>query len=120
VLAGLPICGARTEDGLEVVDLVGASVPEPATPAPVRFLPTWDATLLVHARRKAILAEEHRPIVFNTKTPHSVSTFLVDGAVAGTWRYEHGRVAFEPFSRLGRSVRTEVEAEAERLAAFHA
>jgi hypothetical protein len=120
VLARLPICGARTEDGLEVVDLVGASVPEPATPAPVRFLPTWDATLLVHARRKAILAEEHRPIVFNTKTPHSVSTFLVDGAVAGTWRYEHGRVAFEPFSRLGRSVRTEVEAEAERLAAFHA
>ena len=58
------------------------------TPAPVRFLPTWDATLLVHARRTQILPERFRPMVFDTKTPHSVPTFLVDGQVAGTWRVE--------------------------------
>ena len=87
---------------------------------PVRFLPTWDASLLVHARRKGIIAESHRPRVFNTKTPHSLCTFLVDGAVAGTWRYERGRVEIHPFEPLSPTVDEEVEAEAVRLAAFHA
>lgn len=80
----------RDEKGKELIDLPRAPIPDAATPAPVRFLPTWDATLLVHARRTQILPERYRPLVFNTKTPHSVPTFLVDGAVAGTWRYEGG------------------------------
>jgi len=74
----------------------------------------------VHARRTQILPEPYRPRVFNTKTPHSVSTFLVDGAVAGTWGYEKGRVRLEPFDRLPAAARRELEDEAERLAAFHA
>jgi hypothetical protein len=86
----------------------------------VRFLPTWDATLLVHARRTGILPEEHRPKVFSTKTPQSVSTFLVDGAVAGIWRPEKRGIAVEPFGRLPVSVRRDLEAERERLADFHA
>jgi hypothetical protein len=28
--------------------------------------------------------------VFHVRTPQSVTTFLVDGAVAGTWRHEDG------------------------------
>src|SRR5262249_42146516 len=67
------------ESGRELVDLPGAPLPDPGTPAPVRFLPTWDATLLVHARASGILPERYRPLVFTTKTPHSVGTFLVDG-----------------------------------------
>jgi hypothetical protein len=85
----------------------------------VRFLSTWEAALLVHARRTQILPEDYRPRVFNTRTPHSVPTFLVDGAVAGKWRYEKGRVRLEPFGRLSREARREAEDEAERLAAFH-
>ncbi|MDP1805042.1 MAG: crosslink repair DNA glycosylase YcaQ family protein, partial [Acidimicrobiales bacterium] len=95
-------------------------LPDPDTPAPVRFLPTWDASLLVHARRKGVIAEEHRPLVFNTKTPHSVCTFLVDGKVAGTWRFEKGEVRLAPFAPLAPAARAEVEEEADRLAAFHA
>ena len=34
--------------------------------------------------------EEYRPRIFSTKMPQSVGTFLVDGAVAGTWRYVDG------------------------------
>ncbi|MGI8806247.1 MAG: winged helix DNA-binding domain-containing protein [Acidimicrobiales bacterium] len=107
-------------DGRPLYDLPGAPIPDPATPAPVRFLPTWDASLLVHARRKGLIAEEHRPRIFNTKTPHSMCTFLVDGAVAGTWRYEKGRVTIAPFEPLSSKVLAEVEAEAAEVAAFHA
>jgi hypothetical protein len=86
----------------------------------VRFLPTWDASLLVHARRKGVIAEAHRTLVFNTRTPHSVCTFLVDGTLAGTWRYDKGEVRVAPFEPLAAGVLEEVEAEAARLAAFHA
>jgi hypothetical protein len=110
----------RGTGGEELVDLPGAPLPDPDTPAPVRFLPVWDATLLVHARRTGILPEEHRPKIFNTKTPHSMPTFLVDGEVAGSWRYEKGVVRTEPFGRLDRSAQRAVDDEGERLAAFHA
>jgi hypothetical protein len=120
VLERLSLRRFRTEDGQELVDLPRAPLPDADTPAPVRFLPTWDAMLLVHARRKAILPEEHRPFVFNTKMPQSVGTFLVDGSVAGTWKYKDGRVMVEPFTPLPRATSREVDDEAERLAAFHA
>jgi hypothetical protein len=85
----------------------------------VRFLPTFDATLLVHARRTGILPEEHRPKVFNTRTPQSVPTLLVDGRVAGTWRYEKGKVKTKPFGKLDARVKRELSAEADRLAELH-
>jgi Winged helix DNA-binding domain len=103
-----------------LLDVPRGPLPDPDTPAPVRFLPTWDATLLAHARRTQILPESYRPRVFDTKTPHSVPTFLVDGAVAGRWRYEGGHIRLEPFRRLARATRSELDDEAHRLAAFHA
>jgi hypothetical protein len=109
----------RAEDGEELIDLPRLPIPDPETVAPVRFLPVWDATLLVHARRSQILPERHRSRVFSTKTPQSVATFLVDGQVAGIWRFEKGRVKLEPFERLGRAARSQLDAEAERLAEFH-
>ena len=130
--AGLPVTAVKAavgrlqlrrfvdEAGRELVDLLRAPLPDGDTPAPVRFLPTWDATLLVHARRTGVLPEKYRPRVFSTKTPQSVATFLVDGVVAGTWRHERDSVVVEPFARLPRGARSEVDAEAERLAAFHA
>jgi hypothetical protein len=108
------------ERGKPLVDLPGAPLPEAGTSAPVRFLPTWDATLLAHARRSLILPEEYRPLVFDTRTPHSVPTFIVDGAVAGKWRYEAGRIRLEPFHPLPRAAAEELEEEGRGLAAFHA
>jgi Winged helix DNA-binding domain len=109
----------RHFDG-DLVDLPRLPIPDSDTPAPPRFLPTWDATLLVHARRTGILAEEDRPRVFNVKSPQSVATFIVDGVVAGTWRYEKGRVRVEPFRKLTQAARRQLDDEAERLAEFHA
>lgn len=119
-LERLPLRRFRDEAGRELVDVPRAPLPPAAAPAPVRFLPTWDATVLVHARRTGILAEEHRKRIFNVRNPQSERTFLVDGRVAGAWRYDSGRITLEPFGRLPRAARAELEDEAERLAAFHA
>ncbi len=110
----------QAEDGAPLVDLPRAPLPDPETPAPVRFLPTWDASLLVHARRTGILAEEHRPKVFNARTPQSVPTFMVDGRVAGTWNYEKGKVRTTPFGKLDAAAKRELREEADSLAELHA
>jgi hypothetical protein len=109
----------EAEDGQHLFDLPRAPLPDANTTAPVRFLPVWEALLLVHARRKRVVAEEHRPILFTSKNPHSVNTFLVDGKVAGTWRCDAGELAVEPFAPLQPAEEREVAQEAERLAAFH-
>ena len=118
-LSGFETRAFRDPAGKPLVDLPGASLPDAEARVPVRFLPTWDATLLVHARRTLVLPEEHRPAVFSTKNPHSVGTFLVDGAVAGTWRYDAGRVVLTELTQLSPTARAELVAEAERLTAFH-
>ena len=110
----------RDEQGGELLDVPRALLPDPETPAPVRFLPTWDAVLLAHARRAGILPEQYRPRIFSTKTPNSFPTFLVDGAVAGTWRYADGHVEWDAFEPLDRASARKIDDEAERLAAFHA
>jgi winged helix DNA-binding protein len=110
----------RDEAGGELLDLPRAPLPPAETAAHVRFLPTWDATLLVHARRTGILPERYRTRIFHVRNPQSDPTFLVDGEVAGTWRHDGGRVKLEPFHRIPREARTELDEEAERLAAFHA
>jgi hypothetical protein len=108
------------ERGRVLLDVPDGPLPGADTPAPVRFLPTWDANLLVHARRTLVLPEEYRPRIFHTKAPQSFPTVLVDGAVAGTWRYDDGKVAIAWFERPPAATLDEAEAEAARLAAFHA
>jgi hypothetical protein len=110
----------RDEDGADLFDLPRAPLPPGDTAAPVRFLPTWDATLLAHSRRGGILPEEYRTMIFTNTNPHSVPTFLVDGSVAGTWRYRNGGIDIEPFHPLPPRHRRAVEEEVDALAAFHA
>ena len=119
VLARLELCRFRGEDGDELLDVPDGPLPDPETPAPPRFLPTWDATLLVHARRTLILPEAYRPLIFHTKMPPSYPTFLVDGQVTGMWRFEEGGIGLTPFRRLLSGERREVDEEAARLAEFH-
>jgi hypothetical protein len=120
VLARLELRRFASEDGEELLDLPDGPLPDPDTPARTVFLGTWDATLLTHARRTGVLPEEHRSKIFNTKAPHSFPTFLVDGAVAGTWRFEDGEIALSPFAPLAPADEEALRGEAARLAAFHA
>ena len=102
----------------DLLDLPGAPRPDPETPAPVRLLPTWDAVLLAHARRAGVLPEEHRSRIFHTKTPHSVGTVLVDGAVRGIWRPAGAGIELEFLERVDAATRREAREEADRLAAW--
>lgn len=105
-------------DGSPLLDMRGAPLPEPDTPAPVRFLGTWDASLLVHARRSRILPEEFRGRIFHTKAPHSFNTFLVDGQVRGTWKEEEGRIRLDRFQPIPRRFKHELDEESDQLAAM--
>jgi hypothetical protein len=119
-LDGMELRRFRDEQRRELIDLPGAPLPTDGIAVPVRFLPVWDPTLLVHCRRALILPEEYRPRVFNTRTPHSVNTFLVDGQVAGTWRHEEGRIVTNSFETLAPRAQREVDDEAERLSKLYA
>ncbi len=107
----------RDEHGRELLDLERAPVPDPDTPAPVRFLPKWDNVLLAFADRTRVLPEEYRKTVIG-RNGDVAQTFLVDGFVGGMWSVDKGRVVLEPFAPLSRSLRREVEDEAGRLEGF--
>ncbi len=112
-----PLVRFRDEHGRELLDVPRAQLPDPETPAPVRFLPKWDNVLLAWADRTRVLPERYRKTVIKMNGDVA-QTFLVDGFVAGTWSEEGGHVVVEPFERLPRAVQREVKDEAERLEAF--
>lgn len=116
----LPLRRYRDEDGRALVDLEDAPPPDPDAVAPVRFLPHWDACLLVHARRAGVLPEGYRPRIFTSRNPFSVGTYLVDGAVAGAWSVRDGHVVLDGYIELDAGVRKAVEREREVLEGFHA
>jgi hypothetical protein len=113
-----PLRRFRDESGRELLDLPRAPLPPADTPAPVRFLPKWDNTLLAHADRRRVLPEELRKEVI-AKNGDVTQTFLVDGLVTGSWSYDkRGKVALEPFAPLPRAARRAVEEEASLLGAW--
>lgn len=111
----LPLRRFTDEKGQDLLDARRAALPDEDTPAPPRFLGTWDAILLAHARRSLILPEEYRSRIFHTKAPHSFNTFLVDGQVRGTWKERGGQIKLEPFQPVPRRFRDELDEEKKRL-----
>ncbi|MFL5737902.1 MAG: winged helix DNA-binding domain-containing protein [Actinomycetota bacterium] len=107
----------RDEHGRVLFDVSRVPLPDPDTPAPIRFLPRWDNALLAFVDRTRVLPEPYRKRVIGTNGDVA-PTFLLDGFVAGTWSYEEARVVTEPFSKLPRATARELEDEAERLQGF--
>jgi hypothetical protein len=110
----------RDENGRVLLDMPDAPLPDPETPAPPRFLGSFDPMLMVQARRAEILPEAFRAIVFDVRAPQSFHTFLIDGRVAGTWKHESGEIRLQPLRELTAEARRALEEEAHRLGAFHA
>jgi hypothetical protein len=115
-LDGLPT--HRADDGRVLYDVPRAPLPDGDVPAPVRFLPKWDNTLLGFADRTRVISDEIRRQVIG-KNGDVAQTVLVDGFVAGTWSSDReGKVTVQPFAPLPRRWRREVEDEAARLEAW--
>jgi len=108
----------RDERGRELLDVPGAPLPDPATPAPPRFLPECDNAVLAHADRTRIVCDAHRRSV----TAHK--TFLVDGFVRGTWKIIRGprvmTLAISPLAPIEREDRLALAEEGAQLLAFSA
>jgi hypothetical protein len=121
-LAGLPAAVAalrgelvsfRDERGRELLDLPDAPRPDPDTPAPVRFLPAFDNTVLGYHDRTRVIDDAHRGL-----SVAGARVVLVDGRVAATWTVEDGTVAVTPLYRLSRADRDAAAEEGRALAVF--
>jgi Winged helix DNA-binding domain len=109
----------RDEKGCLLLDLPRAPLPSEDTPAAPRFLLRWDNVYLGHAsgERDRIVPPPLRKHVY-TVNAVMPATFLVDGFVAGTWRFDRGRVRIEPWRRLAKAERAALGDESERLSDF--
>jgi Winged helix DNA-binding domain len=123
VRAGLERIELRTfhdERGRVLLDVPGAPLPHGDTPAPVRFLPKWDSSILAYAppERTRILPEKFRSIVIG-RNGDVAPTVLVDGFVAATWDVGAKRgLTITPLRRLIKGERTEIDDESERVVEF--
>jgi hypothetical protein len=77
----------RDEDGVELFDLPQGPLPDPDTPAPVRFLPNYDNVLLGHADRSRVVPGPPRAPMFPGYSGN-VGSLLVDGFFCGLCKVE--------------------------------
>lgn len=107
----------RDEQGRELFDAPDAPLPDPETPAPVRFLPEFDNVVLSHADRSRIVSDGAPQW-----TEAGWGTVLVNGFTAARWKLERTREAatmrVEPFVQLRTGESDEIREEAAQLAAF--
>ena len=108
------------EAGRELFDLPDAPLPDPDTPAPVRFLPEYDNLILGHADRSRMLTDEHRKALWTRNG--LLASALVDGTVAATWKIVRDRkravLTIDPLRRLAKRERAALAEEGERLLEF--
>ena len=119
VVASMALVEFRDERGVTLLDVPDGALAAEDAVAPVRFLPTWDAVLLAHARHSGILSEDFRAAIFHTKNPQSVGTVLVDGTVAAKWSWAKDHVAVDELGALTKRQRREVADEAHALTEFY-
>jgi len=116
----------RDEQGRELFDIPEGPIPDPDTPAPVRFFPTYDNLFLSHKDRDRILGDMSdwlvEPDQFNTI--FGGGSFTIDGFLAGGWRIERDKragradIVLSPARRLSVWESTAVADEAIGLVAF--
>ena len=111
----------RDERGRELFDLPDGPRPDPDTPAPPRYLYDFENLLLSYDdRSRTIVPEEVARI--EVRENESISTFLVDGRVSGTWKVRRERATAElelkPVRGLTKNERSELSDEGIALLAF--
>jgi Winged helix DNA-binding domain len=111
----------RTGDGAELVDVPGAPLPDPDTPAPVRFLAEYDNVTLSHADRSRVVPDADH-VLLEGGPGGWTGTVLVDGRVSATWAARRDGDAtvlhVRPSLPLTGPQREELAGEGARLLAF--
>lgn len=113
----------RDDNGRELLDVADGVLPDPASPAPVRFLPVYDNVTLAHADRSRIVDDRHRKRLL-TLDIISFGSILVDGFGRAIWRVERDRAKQAAvldvalLEDLDGTDIDEIGSEAERLLAF--
>ncbi len=111
----------RGEDGAELLDVPDAPLPDPDTPAPVRFLAEYDNVVLSHADRSRVVADGNHVLLLGGPGGWT-GTVLIDGLLRATWaarRDEDATVlTVRPSGPLTSVERDDVVTEGERLLAF--
>lgn len=112
----------RAGDGL--YDVARGRTAPAGTPAPPRFLHSYDSAFLAHHDKSRLCAPEYVDVVYRKANSTMQPVFLVDGFVAGTWKVERAKtkatLVVSAFERLTRSALREVRAEAGRLVRWYA
>ncbi|MGH2812983.1 MAG: winged helix DNA-binding domain-containing protein [Actinomycetota bacterium] len=112
----------RDENGRELLDVKDGLIPEDDTPAPPRFLPTFDNVLLAHDDRSRIISPADRRRLTDASLAGGFGTVLIDGFVGATWKLNSaGKPALleiKPLRRLSKSESSAVEAEGRLLLEF--
>jgi hypothetical protein len=108
----------RTADGGEVLDVPDGPLPDPDTPAPVRFLAEYDNALLSYADRSRVVAEGDH-VLLSGGPGGWTGTVLVDGRLQATWAARRdGVLTVRPSLPLAAGARAEVEEEGARVLGF--
>ncbi|MEA2426221.1 MAG: hypothetical protein QOH13_2631 [Thermoleophilaceae bacterium] len=111
----------RDEAGRQLFDVLDAPLPDEGTPAPARFLPVFDNTLLAHKDRSRVVPGEFRQLV-SIMPSGLTGTLLLDGFVAAGWKLERKRgavtVVIAEFRPLTKKERRALEPEADALMRF--
>lgn len=115
VTSGMDLVRLTDTRGRELLDLPGAPLPDPQTPAPVRFLAPFDNVLLGHADRTRIIDPATREVLNRDRL---MRAFLVDGFVAGAWSVEGPKLRVRPTRRLTKSELAALRSEGEALSGF--
>jgi hypothetical protein len=116
----------RDENGKELFDVQDGLLPDPDTPAPPRFLPTYDNVVLGHKDRSRIIGDPQRDFVDGKAQWDEVfarGSILIDGFVSAGWRQERDEkagtatVVVMPVLRrlLTAAERNDIETEARAL-----
>lgn len=111
----------RTGDGAELVDVPDGPLPDPDTPAPVRFLAEYDNVTLSHADRSRIVpVADHAPL--QGGPGGWCGSVLVDGLVQAMWAARRDKdavvLAVRPSRPLSTADRGDVAEEGARLLRF--
>jgi hypothetical protein len=108
------------EGGRDLLDVPDGLLPDPETPAQIRFLPVYDNVVLGHRDRTRIVPPDVGSAL--PLTQENIGSVLIDGTVGARWQMRHegggALLRVDLLREVPAAIPAEVEAEASMALAF--